>query len=223
MTSTKTDPLTDYRLIRESGRLNLVNVSSKGDSGIFVEMPVFLSRPRDRSELGSQPLIRAIGKGVVTIVDATAGLAQDSMLLATYGFQVTACERSPLIIALLEDGLARIQADTMVEPAIRSNLRFISGDAIELLPTLDPKPDAVYLDPMYPEKKKAALPKKELQVLRKVVGPDADAEKLFDAAMSSAAKRVIVKRPHHAPPLRQSPSMSYQGKLVRFDVYLVRN
>lgn len=213
----------DYRLIEESGRLSLVENAGHQGSGITVELPAFLLRPRDRSELGAQPLIKAAGRQVTTIVDATAGLGQDSMLLAAYGYQVTAFERSPLIAALLEAGITRIQADPTIENNIRNNIRFVSGDAIRLLPGLDSRPDAIYLDPMYPEKKKTALPKKELQVLRKIVGPDNDAEELLKVALACALNRVIVKRPHYAPPLKESPSMSYQGKLVRFDVYLVRN
>lgn len=212
-----------YRLIDESGRLRLVDTKKRQDPGIAVDMPAFLLRPRDRSELGAQPLIKAVGKQVVTIVDATAGLGQDSLLLAAYGYDVTACERAPMIAALLEDGLARIKSDPATESNVRDHLRFRSGDAIQLLTEMDPRPDAIYLDPMYPEKKKSALPKKEMQILRKVVGADADAGKLFDAAMGCALKRVIVKRPHFAPPLKHAPSMSYEGKLVRFDVYLVRN
>jgi len=217
------DTTVAYRLVEESGRLCLVENSNPQAPGIAVEMPAFLLRPRDRSELGAQPLIKAAGKHVVTIFDATAGLGQDSLLLATCGYQVTASEREPLIAALLEDGFARIQADPNMDEKVRNNLRFLAGDAIRLLPQQNPRPDAVYLDPMYPEKKKTALPKKELQMLRKVVGPDDDAEQLFDVAMQCATQRVIVKRPHYAPPLKPSPSMSYQGKLVRFDVYLVRS
>lgn len=215
------EPADRYQLRQQSQGLGLVDTESRAEISIGVTYPDFLNRPRDLSELKGQPLIRAMGKQVATVVDATAGMAQDSFLLAVSGFEVIAIERSPEIFALIEDGLRRALLDPVASDRIGNRLNLLAGNAIELLGGLKPKPDAIYLDPMYPEKKKTALPKKELQILRKVVGPDADAEELFETAMRCALKRVIVKRPHHAPPLQQNPSMSYMGKLVRFDVYLV--
>ena len=43
-------------------------------------------------------------------VDATAGLGEDSLLLAAAGFEVTLCEADPVIAVLLEDALTRAAA-----------------------------------------------------------------------------------------------------------------
>ena len=61
-----------------------------------------------------------------------------------------------------------------------------------------------------------------MHALRDLVGEDPDAHMLFRTAMQVAKERVVVKRPHYAEPLIEKPSMSYQGKLVRFDVYLTK-
>ena len=45
------------------------------------------------------------------VVDATAGLGEDSLLLAAAGFSVVMFERDKTIAALLEDGLARAAHD----------------------------------------------------------------------------------------------------------------
>ncbi len=50
-------------------------------------------------------------------VDATAGLGEDSLLLAAAGFTVTLCEADPVIAALLEDALARASAHEVLGPA----------------------------------------------------------------------------------------------------------
>ena len=50
---------------------------------------------------------RVKGVEVPRAVDATAGLGEDSLLLAAAGFTVTLCEADPVIAALLEDALAR--------------------------------------------------------------------------------------------------------------------
>ena len=74
--------------------------------------------------------------------------------------------------------------------------------------------------PVLDVRERLGLPRKEMQMLRRVVGDDGDALRLLDAARRAAMKRVIVKRPDHAPPLAPDVTMSYPGKLVRLDVYV---
>jgi 16S rRNA (guanine1516-N2)-methyltransferase len=38
--------------------------------------------------------------------------------------------------------------------------------------------------------------------------------------MQASGRRVVVKSPDHAEPLGGKPNESYQGKLLRYDVYL---
>lgn len=161
-----------------------------------------------------QPLARAVGKSARTVVDATAGLAQDSVRLAHYGCEVLAIERHPVVAALVRDALDREGRTT--------RLRFTVGDARTILPTLDPAPDVIYLDPMFPPKRrKSAAVRKELALLRRLAGDDPDALELFEIARRCARQRVVVKRPDHAKPLAPKPTVSYGGKLVRYDVYRV--
>lgn len=168
-----------------------------------------------------QPLARAIGKKTKTVVDATAGYCQDALLLALMGFQVTAIERSPLVAALARDGLQRFAAHSGVK--LTRRLHLVTGDAMALLPSMAARPEVVYLDPMFPAKrKKSAAVKKEMRLLREVVGDDADALALLEVSRRTALERVVVKRPDDAPPLAPDPSMSIAGKLVRYDVYLAR-
>ena len=81
--------------------------------------------------------------------------------------------------------------------------------------------DVVYLDPMFPHKKKSALVKKEMRVFQGVVGADLDADNLLAAALNAARYRVVVKRPDYAPFLNdKKPTMSITTKKNRFDVYV---
>jgi 16S rRNA (guanine1516-N2)-methyltransferase len=57
-------------------------------------------------------------------------------------------------------------------------------------------------------------------VLRDLLGDDQDKEQLFEAAFKAAGKRVVVKSPDYAEPLGGKPNESFQGKLLRYDVYL---
>jgi 16S rRNA (guanine1516-N2)-methyltransferase len=131
-------------------------------------------------------------------------------------------ERSPFIAALLRDGLERaLAADDTRAAAERMCLH--SGDAATVMKQFDAphRPDVVYLDPMYPHRSKSALVKKEMRLLRTLVGEDLDAPRLLESALRTAAKRVVVKRPRLAAALPGvAPSHSLMGSTTRFDIYL---
>ncbi len=165
-----------------------------------------------------QPLGRAVGRESVRVVDATAGLAGDTVLLACMGYHVVAIERSPVLAAVIADGLARARdVAGFAEMVNRIELRV--GDARELFSSIS-EIDAVYVDPMFPPKRRAsALPPKSVQVIRAIVGDDIDSTELV-AAAQRAARRVAVKRPKYASPLAGEPSHTIESKLVRYDVYI---
>lgn len=178
-----------------------------------------------RGNRGKEPLARAVGvKGSVvpTVLDATAGLGRDAFILATLGCRVHLVERSPIIAALLRDGLQRASADDDTR-AIAERMQLEIGDAVAVMERLavHQRPDVVYLDPMYPQRNKSALVKKEMRVLRAIVGEDLDAPRILAAALTTARKRVVVKRPRLADALPGiDPSHSLTGNTTRFDVYL---
>ncbi len=163
-----------------------------------------------------------------TVVDATAGLGRDAFILANLGAHVIMIERSPILAALLEDGLQRLAAEPGLSVIAEQQLRLVQTNAIEWLQQQTDadtanRPEVVYLDPMYPHRSKSALVKKEMRVLRAVVGDDDDAGLLLQAARQCALKRVVVKRPKGAPPLDGSqPSGNVQSKNTRYDIYPVR-
>ncbi len=168
--------------------------------------------------LNRDPLGRALGRGAHHVIDATAGLGGDSVLLAAR-CTVTAIERHAAVAALLGDGVRRAERDGLLDAA---RITVVHGDARRLLPDLAAHADAVYLDPMFPPKRKrSAAVRKEQRLLRALVGDDADAADLL-AIARACSPRVIVKRPAHADPLAPQPTASYTGKLVRYDVYRAR-
>lgn len=160
----------------------------------------------------------------LTVFDATPGLLRDAGVLASAGARVVLAERSPVIAALIADGLARAAAHSALAPLL-SRLEFRPGDSrqqLEALAGTPERPEVVYLDPMFPHRDKSALVKKEMRVFRAVVGEDVDADSLLAPALAAATKRVVVKRPPGAPPLAtRQPSFVLDGKSARFDIYLV--
>lgn len=170
-----------------------------------------------------QPLARAVGlprKPDAAVLDATGGLGRDAFTLAALGAQVTLVERQPLVVELLRDAQRRArQSDdaAMVEAADR--LRILGSDALDVGRSQGPF-DAVYLDPMYPEDGKSALPQKEMQLLRELAGDDPDAAALLEH-VRGLSPRVAVKRPSKAPWLGDArPDGVIEGTQARFDLYL---
>lgn len=175
-----------------------------------------------------QPLAKAVGlKSGAShfVLDATAGLGRDGFVLACLGCHVQMVERSPIIAALLRQGLQQAENDLQIGSMVRERLALIVADSRIYMSTLaeSQRPDVVYLDPMYPHRSKTALVKKEMRLLRQLVGDDPDASDLLAVAQRCARQRVVVKRPRLAPVLKGSqPTMTVRSKNTRFDVYLVK-
>lgn len=163
-----------------------------------------------------------------TVIDATAGLAKDAYVLACLGCPVTLLERSPLIVELIKDAIKRAEEDKHFQTILKTGFNVIAGSSIEYLTTLLVQknavfPDVIYLDPMYPHRKKSASVKKNMQILQKLLGQDDDTQELLNIALKIAKKRVVVKRPKGAENLTNiKPTYLVESKKTRYDVYIIQ-
>ena len=170
-----------------------------------------------------QGLAKAAGfAGGVTpdVVDATAGLGRDAFLLASLGARVTLIERSADMHALLLEGLERARAEGGRYAETVARMTLIHGDSLDLLPQLAPQ--VVLIDPMHPPRDKTALVKKEMRLIRDIVGADPDAVQLMQVALEAAQNRVVLKWPLRADPMPgvRKPSHQILGKSTRYDVFV---
>ena len=177
-----------------------------------------------------EPLLAAMGlnKGALKqklaagetpyILDAGAGLGRDGLVMAAAGARVLMCERSPVMAALLEDGLARAAEDEKRGATIRERLELHFGDAREVLAARGKEFSSVYFDPMFPERTKTALVKKEMRLARRISGDDTDAAEIL-ALARTVTPQVVVKRPLHAEPLSADVHRVVKGTRVRYDIY----
>lgn len=163
---------------------------------------------------------QALGKKTKTIVDATGGWAGDAMLMCLQGYQVTVIERLPLMAALLEEAFLRLAKSAWAADNSVAVPKVLWGSAVTLLPQLTDGVDCIYLDPMFPaKKKKKAASNKQMQLLQWLAGADEDASELASIA-HQAFPRLAVKRPDYAEPLIANPHTQFSSKLVHYDVYL---
>jgi 16S rRNA (guanine1516-N2)-methyltransferase len=142
--------------------------------GIFVDFVGGAMAHRRRFGGGrGEAVAKAVGiKGdyLPDVVDATAGLGRDAFVLASVGCRVRMLERNPVVAALLDDGLARGYADAEIGPWLQERLQLIHASSLTALTDITPRPQVVYLDPMFPHKQKSALVKKEMRVFQSLVG-----------------------------------------------------
>ena len=182
-----------------------------------------------------QAIAKAIGvknyKLPLNILDVTAGLAKDAFVLACLGCSVTMVERNPIVAELVNSALILADNDNEFKEIKQQGFNLIQTDAIDYLNKLTSKPDVIYMDPMYPERKKSAAVKKNMQMLQKLIGDHGhkdnhdksnDETELFNCALNNVIKRVVVKRPKGAPTLTdKKPTTSIESKITRYDVYVV--
>ena len=212
----------EYGLVLTDGKLELFGDYSK-----------LLKRIKP-SVLYKELLIRAVkikGKEDLKVLDATAGLGEDSFLLAAAGWDVVLCEYNETIYALLKDTIERSRSiEDMESVAKRMHCVCMDGkEACEIIGAKEEfleigsfQPDVVFLDPMFPEKTKNSLTNKKLQLFQKLESPCRTEEELFSAALMTGAKKVVVKRPLKGAYLAsKKPSHSIFGKTIRYDCYVL--
>ena len=178
--------------------------------------PLLFSSLKERSRHhGIDLLARSIGSKNQNIIDATAGFGHDSFHMLSLGKHVTSIERSPIVAAMLADSVRRL-----ITSRLARSMKLVCADSKQWV-TQHESSEVIYLDPMFPDRNnRSALAGKEVRMLRALVGDDLDAISLFNIARSTASRRVVVKRPVWAEPLDPNCSMSYEGKTIRYDVYL---
>lgn len=213
-----------YQLTLTDSRIELRAPQDLGFSPLYVSFTEGHAAHRLRFGGGrGQAIARASGlKGGNTpsVFDLTAGLGRDAFVLASLGCKVTMIERNPVIAVLLEDGLRRAREDSEIGHWVAERLSLLCSSAEQWLDQTEETPDVIYLDPMFPERKKSAQVKKEMQIFHAIVGDDEDADALLALALRVARQRIVVKRPRHAPPLAgHKAPVQIEGKNTRFDVY----
>ena len=214
-------PEKEAKLMEMDGRLVLTD----GTLRLFADFSDMLPRLREEN-LRRELLIKAAKRPssrMLTAVDATAGLGEDSLLLAAAGFQVVLYENDPVIADLLEDGMRRGLADPSLSGYIR-RMVLRREDSIRAMRSLPSSPDLIYLDPMFPERTKSAKVKKKFQLLQLLEKPCSNGEELLMAAYEASPARIVVKRPAKGEYLAgRKPDYSIRGKAVRYDVFVPGN
>jgi len=215
----------DFHFIYVDGVLSLGIGNKPGAETIAVNFSNPALNYRVRNKIKSQSIAKAVGvkPGLrPTILDATAGLGKDAFLLASMGCQVSLFEKSPLVYALLQDGIKRAlsNSDARLQQTVQS-MNLTLGDFMHCAKDAMAS-EVVYLDPMFPPRRKSARVKKDMFVLQQLLGENTNPNLLLSHALEIARRRVVVKRSKTAAYLSaMPPTFELKGKSSRYDVYLV--
>lgn len=157
-------------------------------------------------------LLRACGVSggrPIRVFDALAGWGMDGLVLALRGCRVTLVEHHPVIAAMQED---------LVRRSAVAAVTCLWQDGYEAMAEAEPC-DVVYLDPMFPERRKGALPGKRMQWLARLARPDPrPLAEWLQRARRLAGERVVLKRRRTDPPVA-APDWQIVGRSVRYDVF----
>jgi len=187
----------------------------------FIEGPI-LHRLKYGKGRG-QNLAKAVGMKFNknrNIIDATAGLGYDSFILASLGAKVTLIERSDKMYEILQNGINEgVSFGGEIEKII-NRMDLLFGDSKDILPKLSP--EVIMIDTMYKDRKKTALVKNNMRLVREIVGPDSDYIELLKVALNCAKNRVVLKQPRYAEPIKEITKCSHQilGKTIRYDIFM---
>ena len=154
------------------------------------------------------------------IVDATAGLGYDAFILASLGAKVTLIERSKKMYEILQNGINEATSFGGEIERIINRMDLLFGDSKDILAKLSP--EVVMIDTMYKDRKKTALVKNNMRLVREIVGPDSDYVELLKVALNCAKNRVVMKQPRYADPIKEIRKCSHQilGKTIRYDIFM---
>ncbi|MCR4587159.1 MAG: class I SAM-dependent methyltransferase [Lachnospiraceae bacterium] len=195
-------------------------VLAEGDMELICDFTRLLPRVQadalNRELLVRAAKIRDFG-GKALALDATAGLGEDSFLLAAAGFQVELFEYNEIIAALLRDGIKR----GLEDPALRdivSRMHLNEENSIKAMQRKDLQPDLILLDPMFPRRNTSGISKKKLQMFKQLERPCEEEQEMLEAALGLRPYKIIVKRPLKGPCLGdRKPGYSIEGKTIRYD------
>jgi 16S rRNA (guanine1516-N2)-methyltransferase len=203
-----------------------------------------------RKEAKSELVTKAFGKTDI-IIDFTAGIGRDSMILASSGKKMILFEQNIILFLLLQNALQRFFS---VHPSFQERIQLHYGKAQSQQETIQTllsvsnsnfSKVSVYLDPMYPESmdERKAKVKKETQMIHALLKAsnqhysnetefenEENNRSLFETAKQVANDRIVVKRdlsglslqvPEKRTGQLLLPHSKVMGSNQRFDIYFI--
>lgn len=139
----------------------------------------------------NEPLIDIISEKNQTVLDATMGLAGDSIILSYYEHKVTALEKNPIIHFIVSEGLKNyISTNEDITEAMRK-ITTHNIDALTFLKKCEKNSfDVIYCDPMFSHNIEESTNLAGIEHLAEYTFPIKD---FLKEAVRVAKKKIIIK------------------------------
>ncbi|QLE78679.1 16S rRNA methyltransferase [Francisella sp. Scap27] len=211
------------KLLYKNNQLSLLTDSKK----IYIDFSDNDIASRINPKLKKCSVVQAVEgrkKDKMLILDSTAGLGRDSFTLAARGHNVVSIEKDPYIFLLLKNALERAKQIEDLKN-IADKITLINQDANDYIKNNSSLIfDCIYIDPMFPERKKSAKVKQNMQIMHDIAFIDEKGNSLLveNSIQSQKTKKLVIKRPVNAEFLSaKAPSSQIKGKSNRFDIYSI--
>ena len=162
-----------------------------------------------------------INNDKVLILDLTAGLGKDSLILQKNNFQITMVEYNPLLVIILNYAKLKGYFNNSTSIIQSNSYDFFKKNYTNISPN---NKINIYLDPMF-KQNKTAKPKKNMQYIdlltinNNISNTD---KELFDLCYNNDnISKIIIKRDNKQAEITNEfkPNYALKSKLIRFDIY----
>lgn len=213
----KEEPSSDQDFFRWSSEDDLVFFPARGTS-LSIDWEDENKKYSGRHfSFSKHPLVRALGVAgkEKVVIDGTTGFGSDFFLLWSKGVRTLGVEKElvPCFMTHWNLHTWSFKYDQELPLLFFSSLE----KALDTLPTVDG--GVLYLDPLFPETKKTAKPKKKMALLRRYGSSKLDVALVWQKSKNLGLERIVVKRPRKGEHLVSGVSYSISSKLLRYDVY----
>jgi 16S rRNA (guanine1516-N2)-methyltransferase len=156
------------------------------------------------------------------LLDLCGGWGRDSLCFASWGFKASCLERHSEVFKLVSKTFQELKTRNSIYENILKNISYLNIDAKDFLKNTKDNWPLIYLDPMYPDRKKSALGKGEMRILKELVGDDPDKAELAQLAFEKTKKRLVIKGPKLSPSLLElvRPTHVFKGSSTRFEIFV---
>ena len=144
-----------------------------------------------------------------TILDCTAGLGRDGVLLSRLGYDVTMIEKNPILILMLNNYLSRTKD---------IKARLLYGDSLSYIRLAKKTFDYIYIDFMF-EKKNNAKPSKYDLFLRSINYNENNKLDFIKEMINYCKKRIVVKEPIKSQSKINDCDFEIKTKLIKYKIF----
>ena len=173
-------------------------------------------KSRIQTNLKQEPLFKLI-KANQTIIDATSGLLQDSLILAKFNKKIICFESEKQIFKLQEIIKNDILAKDPLFKTITKNIDLRLGISTDYEEALRQRVNCIYVDLMFDDTKKSA-PKKSKQLLRQYADQNNNYNEFIKYAKTNKLNLIIKSNSLNLA--KNYPELSYQkfGNLYFYEL-----